>query len=780
MEAGTDKVFLECGGADFCFDLETGSFSLHTGGTPVFSCASGKIILSGKKGMECIEAAGRWERNNSGDGLLCTRRTNSCLLIYRFAPVEGGVRIEMGISWDGRGEAPAVEFIAPLVVQEGGIWPSEKGTRAWRFYQNGWQCWTPSGTLKSRRAGFYLLPFFLPRHLYAMVGNPSTPIPLQRGYFSSEWFAGIGDLANERSIVAGFIGVKKAFSQVFASILRHPKDCSLFSRSHFEGKLLESKEPLFSEPLVVITGDLSGRNFEHYAGLLAKESGGSFRQIPTGWCSWYHYYNKITEEEVEKNASLFSGKHKELGVEFVQIDDGYQAQIGDWLETNAKFRGGIEKAASLIQEKGMVPGIWLAPFSVSRRSRIFREKKEWLIKNKKGKPTIAGINPYWKGQYYGLDLTNEEVIEYLRGVFSALRDYGFRFFKLDFLSSGMLVGRRKNENLTRAEAGRKALEVIRAAAGDDSYILGAGGPIFLGVGIFDAQRVGGDVAPYWSKFWQALFHDRATAGLKNSLIWDFTRCFLNGRVFDGDPDCVMLRSRETDLTEDERKTLISAAGVFAGALLFSDDGEALLDSDVGLGSVLLPRIRSFPRCPDIWKREIPSLMLSDFSDVCGKYHVLWMLNWSSRASTLSTTLDELGLNGGKYHACEFWSGRYLGVVEKELKVEGVPAHGSCVVRLTEVGSPRVIGSTIKILQGAQEISYFGSDDENIIIRVGGSKKRNASIILFAPKWKGLSEVGGVDPSIERLGEGVWGVSFELEGEKELRFSKRRLEDRQCQ
>lgn len=82
--------------------------------------------------------------------------------------------------------------------------------------------------------------------------------------------------------------------------------------------------------------------------------------VPTGWCSWYQYYTKISEKIILKNLSLI--KEKKLPIQFFQIDDGYQKEIGDWLTTNDKFPGGMRLLAEEIRREKLTPGIWLAPF----------------------------------------------------------------------------------------------------------------------------------------------------------------------------------------------------------------------------------------------------------------------------------------------------------------------------------------------------------------------------------------------------------------------------------
>ena len=142
----------------------------------------------------------------------------------------------------------------------------------------------------------------------------------------------------------------------------------------------------WSEPLALLPGDLSGSNLEEYAALLGREQGvGEYGVAPLGWCSWYHYFTKISAAEVEKNLGLLAGRYANLGVELVQVDDGYQPTVGDWLDTNSDFAGGMKALAGEIASGGKVPGIWVAPFTVTRKSKVFNEHRDWVLSKVRAK-----------------------------------------------------------------------------------------------------------------------------------------------------------------------------------------------------------------------------------------------------------------------------------------------------------------------------------------------------------------------------------------------------------
>lgn len=763
------------------FELERGGgFSVYSGDDPLFKGATARVLTrryTGRKHrkfeVEYLEPESGWRvREESPSALLLESPTGWGRLLYRVSSRKDALVLETGLRWeDDRNQPPSIDAISPLSVPPGGIWPGPEDNRHFRFYSNGWQCWTPSGVLGRDRPGDWLFPLFVPSRLKPMLANTATPVISEKGCFTSEWFGGVADLETSRSVALGFIGVRRALSQVSVRFGRKRHESEIAAVARFDGKRADLGSEMWSEPLAVIPGDLSPRNLELYAELVAGEQGARVaRRSPPGWCSWYQYFAKVRETDVRSNLELMEDGYPWLGIELVQVDDGYQRSLGEWLETNEDFPGGMESLSREIAATGRTPGIWVAPFTVTRNSRLFKERKDWLIRNARGRPVMAGFNPLWKGRFYGLDPTNPEVLDWLRDLFSSIVARGYRFIKLDFLACGMLEGSRFEESLTRAEAFTKALGVIREAAGDDTYILAAGGPILLGTGVLDAQRVGGDVAPYWDMLAQKLIRDRSTPGVRNSLINVLTRSFLSGRLWEGDPDCMLARGSESRLTPAERRTLASGIALLGGAFIISDNLGLWGSDSEELAACVVPPFESRPSCPDLWTHEIPRYLVSGLMDPSGPYQLVWMINWAESTAVLKAELGELGLEPGHYHACEFWSGKYLGEVSDKLEVRGVPPHGSAVVRLTPVtGRPRVIGSGIHLSQGAVELKRFDSEGDSIRITVASPAKRRSYVTVFAP-GAALTAEPADSVFASRIAGQVYRVEFDLEGARDVVLS----------
>lgn len=765
---GRSRVSAAGGSCALEFDRAAGTFELTSGDTVLLGGARVAAVARGGRKGEALSAVGPWEESGvppaggGGDLELFSRAAWGRLLFSARALGEGIVT-RVGVSWESPDDPPGLEALYPLLAPPGSLFPGRESNRGWRVYVNGWQCWTPSGTLVARRPGDALFPLFLPRFLKPMLANTATPVTSERGAFSSEWFSAVADTGRGDSLVVGFTGLRRFLSQVSFRLGRRPGESRADAACRPEGRRPARGEVLWSEPLALIPGDLSGRNLEAYCEMTAEAQGaGRPRRSPAGWSSWYQYFRKVRASDIASNLELLSTRHADLGIELVQIDDGYQAEVGDWLETSEGFEGDMRDLAAEISGRGKVPGVWVAPFTVTRKSRVFREKREWLAAGRRGRPLLAGVSPDWGGRYYGLDLSRPDVLEHIRHVFETLHSWGYRFFKLDFLATGLLESPGRPDGPTRAEAARRALEIIRRAVGPDSMLLAAGGPVLLGTGILDAQRVGPDVAPSWRPRYQAFIRDRATPGARNCLVNAFTRAFMNDRLFEADPDCLLLRPG-TRLNPTETRTLASVLAVFGGSFLISDDLALWGPEQEGLAARLLPHVRSRPRCPDLWLREVPRYLVSELEDPSSRYHLLVAVNWSPAARALEVGLAEAGVPAGRYHAFEHWTGGYLGETSGKVSLGRLAPHGCAVVRLTPAADrPALLGSDVNVTQGAAELASFEAGPERVAMEITSPAKVRATVCLSFP---GAGELRAVSPAgarVRRIGMTVYEVAFELD------------------
>jgi alpha-galactosidase len=261
-------------------------------------------------------------------------------------------------------------------------------------------------------------------------------------------------------------------------------------------------------------------------GFAATAGVGPLRPPPTAWCSWYHYFERVTQADIEEN--LRAIEELGLGIDVVQIDDGYQAEIGDWLRLSDRFAS-LADIVDRIRGAGRRAGIWVAPFLVGERSVLAREHPDWLV---------GGASPGtgWPDQQLAaLDVTRPGAEEYLREVFGTFRELGIDYFKIDFIYAGALEGRRADAEVPGVDAYRRGLQIIREAIGPDAYLLGCGAPILPSIGLVDAMRVGPDIASHVEPLDGDLSQPSQRAATQNTR----SRAWQHGRFWVNDADCLV-------------------------------------------------------------------------------------------------------------------------------------------------------------------------------------------------------------------------------------------------
>jgi alpha-galactosidase len=321
-------------------------------------------------------------------------------------------------------------------------------------------------------------------------------------------------------------------------------------------------DPVPIEPLVVLEGGPVEALLGEYARLVRRANRVRVADWnPVGWCSWYHYFGKLGWPDVLENLETAAADRSSFPFDVFQVDDGYETDIGDWLTAKPGYPG-IDGLAAAIRERGFQPGIWAAPASASETSRLFAAHPDWTVAGEDGRP-----KPCYKGwgkTIFALDTTHPEVLDWLASTVGSLRRAGFSYLKLDFLFAGAMPGRRR-KSVTPVQAYRQGLRAIRRAAGRD-FVLACGAPLLPAAGLVDGMRIGEDTAPYWKTKPSGFQGPNAYFALKNALM----RQFMHRALWLNDPDCLLLRDREIELTPNERELYALTAGALDNMIVDSD------------------------------------------------------------------------------------------------------------------------------------------------------------------------------------------------------------------
>lgn len=342
-----------------------------------------------------------------------------------------------------------------------------------------------------------------------------------------------------------------------------------------------------------------------------------FAQKPSGWCSWYCYYENISEQIIKDNLRLM--KHID-NTKYVLIDDGYQKHMGDWLDFTNKFSNNLQDLIKEIKDAGKEPGIWVAPFIASGDSELFRKNKEYFAKSRLGKLEDAGVNTYegWRDlPWYSLDFSIEEVRNYISRVFSYFHDVlNIRFYKLDACYWGACEHLVFKSGITPIENYRLGLKTILDVVGKDSILLGCNAPFWPSIGLVHSMRISDDVIRNKDRFIQQLNELRH-------------RTWMNESLWINDPDCMCLHNYKNQIADPEDFMMHVATILLANGSVFLGDS---LDKISPNNKKLIKRILDIHKdCIDInISDEFDSFILQG-----NKYKTRIFFNLDSQRKTFS-------------------------------------------------------------------------------------------------------------------------------------------------
>lgn len=406
-----------------------------------------------------------------------------------------------------------------------------------RVFEHGWQSWSPSGTYRLDERP----PRAADATIQTLAYRPETPVP--DGVFQGEGLLAVdpGD--------GGPVSIWSAPDPLTVPSIRARTDGTHLKVSA-DGPVLHW----------TVDGGMDAALRAWASSIAEGHAPETFAAVPPMWCTWYGYWGKVTEADVVENL-LLSERHS-LGADMFLIDDGYEAEIGDWLEIKPSF-GSLERAVGTVTAAGKRAGIWTAPFLAASNSRLFKEHPDWLVGG-------ASAGRMWDQDLAVLDVTHPDAAAHLVNVFSSLKDLGITHFKLDFIYAGALAGRR-HEDVDPITAYRRGLQLIREGAGQDATLHGCGAPMLPSIGLVDIMRVSPDIAPTL----HPKSGDISQPSQLGARLTGAAREFLHARWWVNDPDCIMARP------EVEARETWAAHIAATGGLRGSSDPIAALD-DWGL------------------------------------------------------------------------------------------------------------------------------------------------------------------------------------------------------
>ena len=456
---------------------------------------------------------------------------------------------DIGILSENDGKKITVTALCDITLDSAVIPVEFKKSRKSSIFVNGYQSWTATKeySLKEKQKNLDKLPKKLV-DAYAFKAYGSQFFhKADNGFLLGVDYAYI---KGEEEIFIGNLNYKNAYLLIEI----YKKQDRILLLSDVEGKKLKKGESFVVFDFMTDNSADDGQR-EYFSRLTPKSTQKLF-----GYTSWYNHYQDIDENKI--NTALENADER---FDLFQIDDGFETFVGDWLNIDeSKFPHGLKPVVDKIHEKGMLAGIWLAPFAAEKNSELVKTHPELIAKDDSGAFIPAGSN--WSG-FYPLDINNPYAVEYVRKILRFYVNLGFDFFKLDFLYATNL---KPIAGKTRSETAEFAYSVLCEEL-KGKTILGCGATLSNGFEKFDFMRIGPDVSLKFDDVWFMKFMHSERISTKTTLQNTIYRSAMDGKAFLNDPDVILLRDDNISLTVRQRYALAKINALFGSLLMTSDN-----------------------------------------------------------------------------------------------------------------------------------------------------------------------------------------------------------------
>lgn len=513
------------------------------------------------------------------------------------------------------------------------------------------------------------------------------------------------------------------------------------------------------------------------------------KKAVAGWCSWEAFRRDIDEDKINEIGAFMEKNLKEYGLEYIQVDDGYQKmplpyqadktmKDGWMMCEETKFSRGHEGIVEDIKKYGFTPAIWT---NANITHPDFPKEHPEDVISLDGKP----VNGEWIDYLYSC--TPENLATQVTPVFEGYRDAGYKYVKIDAIRHLLFDGLHEAVRLgimTNEEAEKKFrayMEASKKGMSDDMYYLASWGEMHEVIGIADACRISMDANPTWAGIHMQLF--------------EMARWFHTQRIlFLNDPDHVCVRTKP-----EWAKSVLSLISLAGGLCMLSDTTDAYTEEKLEIIQKTLPPLTTctaetgpldlnFPAYT--WTKlhgfavqshdtpvEMEEVDLKDAYDMAGIYPTmdndhpfssLWSFHMNHAGETwcvagriatipLKTckiSLEQINLDPTqRYHVFDFWKETYLGIVEGSINVRELGLGECQILAFRKVKDvPQFVASTRHVSMDAISVQKLVWMDRKLQMSFEGVPGTSERYYFAVPEEYALGKIeieGGTCMSISK-------------------------------
>ena len=422
---------------------------------------------------------------------------------------------------------------------------------------------------------------------------------------------------------------------------------------------------------------------------------------PTGWVDWYFAKGNISGQDILDNIEIIAREFKEFGLEYIQIDSGWQRGIetsppphnvvagGPW-EPNSKFPRGMKWFAERIRAAGFKPGLWIRPFQAVKGAPEREEHPEWFNAD---------------GQ---MDISLPAVRNHVGGITrTVVQDWGYDYVKYDFAAYDLFnawgpklfdhhaaVPEPHVQSLTSLQAYSKSISAIHDAAKGKARLLACNGVMPVTLGLADAFRIGDDVGD-WERT------------LRMGVGSTAARFYTHGSFWWNDPDCLLVRE---PFTLEQARMWASLIAQTGGVVFISEDLRKLPGDRLSIIKKVLPVYvpgtlpYSYATPVDFLEHNPPEVWNLKVKRKFGSWNILGLYNWTDASKSVHARRADLDLpSDGAFSVYEFWRQEFAGDLGAQISAELGPFSCRIFSVHRSMNHPHLLGTSRHVTQGGVEM-----------------------------------------------------------------------------
>ncbi len=488
-------------------------------------------------------------------------------------------------------------------------------------------------------------------------------------------------------------------------------------------------------------------------------------KIPAGWVgwAWVDAFNvELYEDTIIRNAEAVRRRLPGFDIEYIWESLGNLPGgcPGAWLGWNeSSFPHGHQWLVDKLAELDFKLGFWIGPFYVASSLEEFVEEMHDALLKKDGELAVAsrawrfgdaGKLPYdQRPNMYALDPTHPQGEEFLRHVFTTLREWGIRYYMLDFLGAASGTDHYNQHHDRSVVRGiplmRRGLEIIAKAAGPDTYTLSSSGPTFGCVGHVRAARMGNDYGE-GRPLDAETYHYPATflinrSGAATSHLHASTNMaaayFTHRKLFVNDSGNLMTVDQPIPFSDAQITATIF--GINGGPLMLGDDIDRISEERLAFIRKVFPRYSEVAKPIDLFDSpapDYPKLFHLHIEGGWDDWDLVAVLNYGDQPLTQSIPLQRLDMDAdATYLLWEFWDQRYLGAISGQLDVTVPPSSARLYRLIRRPDHPCLLSTDMHVLQGHFELAEVAWDAATMTLAGTASRPvgETGSLFIWAPE-----------------------------------------------